>query len=407
MSVPVDKMYKRTMFYVKDTPKFGSVLSDLIEAVNDGSITPTDKKFIVGRSNLACTVFVPWDCRMNCPFCNTKQEYATLQDISFNNVMNGINFVANSQPYKRKDIKEWVITGGEPLDYLGSLGKLLINMPHDRPIYINTMMPTPIDDTNKRKLLSILKYVHGISVSRHFGNGFDDKGIEWLNDRGFSVRVNCVIESSDCSSVENLKKKISEHVSRYEDICDSLNLRADYTGIKNAEDLRGLGDIVVAALCELYPYKGDWGCDVCNDNLFHTEHNFPIHYHRGYESTLIRLPNEQYIINDVIVKPNGNILLDWNMDINEDFTLVAEWLSRRENRDELPAAEAKESHRTMSTRVEGRKPYCGGSWGHYTCGGGSDSDWSVDDTSYRLHPRRSIDSVRGSCGGGSCGGGGY
>ena len=28
-----------------------------------------------GRSNLACTIFVPFDCTNKCPFCNSKEMY--------------------------------------------------------------------------------------------------------------------------------------------------------------------------------------------------------------------------------------------------------------------------------------------------------------------------------------------
>ena len=53
-------------------------------------------KFIVGRTNLSCTVFVPWDCRMNCHFCNTKKEYSTLNGINQMNVLTDLELMFNT-----------------------------------------------------------------------------------------------------------------------------------------------------------------------------------------------------------------------------------------------------------------------------------------------------------------------
>ena len=35
-------------------------------------------KYVVGRSNLSVTVFVPWDCEKHCPFCTSKEFYLPL-----------------------------------------------------------------------------------------------------------------------------------------------------------------------------------------------------------------------------------------------------------------------------------------------------------------------------------------
>ena len=38
------------------------------------------KKYVSGRENLACTIFVPWDCSNNCPFCTSKEMYGRMKD---------------------------------------------------------------------------------------------------------------------------------------------------------------------------------------------------------------------------------------------------------------------------------------------------------------------------------------
>ena len=32
-------------------------------------------KYIAARKNLALTIFVPWNCTNNCPFCTSKCDY--------------------------------------------------------------------------------------------------------------------------------------------------------------------------------------------------------------------------------------------------------------------------------------------------------------------------------------------
>lgn len=393
---------------------FKALMDKVYETADSGMIESTDRKYLVGRGNLSCTVFVPWDCKMNCTFCNTKKEYATLKGISLKNVEKGIEIVKRSEPYKRGEITEWVITGGEPFDNLEGLANLLEKIPHDRPIYINSMMPKSFDsmsETELKMLSKIVGQVNGVSVSRHLGSTLDDKIIEYLHHSGVNVRVNCVLDKTDCMS-DKLKERIEQHVNRYENISDALNLRADYTGIKDFEDLKGLKNPVVSALCELYPYKGDWGCDVCNDNVFHTENGFSVHFHRGYENTLIRLPNKQFIVNDVIIKPNGDVMLDWNMDVSNNFddvTIVAEWLSRKieiaEEEEEAPAE--KEIDESKPHRVKIRRIVTKKAPTPSTATGGSstrlsDTSLFVCGISQRCGGSRSMNcgySSRSSCGG--------
>ena len=42
-------------------------------------------RYIKGRSNLSCTIFVPWDCNNHCKFCTSKQMY---RQINKNNLKN-------------------------------------------------------------------------------------------------------------------------------------------------------------------------------------------------------------------------------------------------------------------------------------------------------------------------------
>jgi len=35
-----------------------------------------------GRTNLSATIFVPYDCKNNCPFCTSKADYKDCENFS-------------------------------------------------------------------------------------------------------------------------------------------------------------------------------------------------------------------------------------------------------------------------------------------------------------------------------------
>ncbi|MEG1594223.1 MAG: 4Fe-4S cluster-binding domain-containing protein, partial [Oscillibacter sp.] len=66
------------------------------------------------------TIFVPYDCRNNCPFCINKGEYANLEGFSAEKICESIQRMHAITP--RCD---FVFTGGEPLANLASLQRML------------------------------------------------------------------------------------------------------------------------------------------------------------------------------------------------------------------------------------------------------------------------------------------
>ena len=78
-------------------------------------------KYLVGRSNLSCTIFVPWDCNNNCPFCTSKHMYSELKDkFNLDEIIRKIKLINNNS-----NIREYVLTGGEPLSNLENLKKIV------------------------------------------------------------------------------------------------------------------------------------------------------------------------------------------------------------------------------------------------------------------------------------------
>ena len=67
-------------------------------------------EYVAGRTNLACTIFVPYDCDNNCPFCTSKWMYRESgMEMNIDRIIEMIEY-ANQSP----TITEFVITGGEP-----------------------------------------------------------------------------------------------------------------------------------------------------------------------------------------------------------------------------------------------------------------------------------------------------
>lgn len=41
-------------------------------------------EYIKGRTNLSATIFVPYDCKNNCPFCTSKKDYFDINNLLSN-----------------------------------------------------------------------------------------------------------------------------------------------------------------------------------------------------------------------------------------------------------------------------------------------------------------------------------
>lgn len=260
-------------------------------------------EFLVGRTNLACTIFVPFDCNNNCPFCTSKDMYR-----------NGIKLDADAivEVIKRLnsnyDIREYVLTGGEPFANLSVTKRLINEM--DKKCYINTTLPMVDNIEEVIDYINNEKKIRGINISRHIGFNFSGVANLALIDKiQKPVRINTVINKN--FSFEKFKEFVKEWGSDLR----LINLRADYTKL-DATTLKSR-DWVEEKLAEEYTYGGAGGCLVCQSSLFEAD-NCNIQYHRGLMFSSVNIGNKTYI-NDVIVTPDGSVYKDWDMKNDDEF----------------------------------------------------------------------------------------
>ena len=259
---------------------------------------------IKGRTNLAATIFVPWDCSNNCKFCTSKALYKSKKG-------NMAKVKTAILQINKLDINEVVFTGGEPFASISALEQLLNLVAEDKKVYINTTLPL-VDESLSEEMVEFIntnKKISGINISRHFssynmdcylfsGNIMKD---EWIGKINKPVRINCIV--LDELNVEDVLNRWKP----YSNV--TIVFRADYRKITKAT-LKDLTDPFIDALSSKASYQSHGGCDVCFDVCFDNDGQ-SIHYHKGLEYSSFML-GDNLFVNDVIIRQNGEISYDWD-----------------------------------------------------------------------------------------------
>ena len=294
-------------------------------------------KYLVGRDNLAVTVFVPYDCPNNCPFCTSKHEYRHNENFSMEAILESLKTVLTLSA-----VKDIVITGGEPFANLKLLNEILEAIKvfdarnyTSHNVFINTTLPTTAENAKTLEAFIVAAYKRrlftGLNVSRHIlfrTNLENDKLIRHLCSRGISVRINSVVIGRE--TVEQLEDFIDKY-----NFVNQINFRADYRNIITQDDLRGYNNVTLQNLFQLeyYNYASSTGCHVCNTDKFIPEyHDDPIVcLHRGMEhSKLVVVDGAIEEVNDIIIKQDGRILFDWDEDGSRDIAEL-DWSTFHDN----------------------------------------------------------------------------
>lgn len=258
-------------------------------------------KYLIGRDNLAATIYVPYDCQNNCPFCTSKKEYSKCK----------MDATAVKEALKKlvrhPEIRDIVFTGGEPTAN-PQLLRELVEIAQHKKVFINTTLPRK----NFYNCLSNVfnsGMVDGVNVSRHGTSFAQDSKLfrdiveDWNIDAiQAPVKVNAVLD--DNTSVDEVEE-IIQRWQAHKNV--TLCFRRDFrkTNFANLHPL--YGDPVLDYLSENYTFTGHTFCDVCDTVSFAER----ITFHRGMEESSFEMGG-RVIINDVIVFPDGYIAYDWD-----------------------------------------------------------------------------------------------
>lgn len=262
------------------------------------------KNYVCGRSNLALTVQVPYDCPNTCPFCTAKEKYQK-EKPNFALVSRAMYDALYEDDTPIVDV---VFSGGEPSANIGKLASLINIVPESKNVYINTtLLASTFEEFYT--LVKSEKKIKGVNISRHsatyeedcklFHNIATDEQIEKLASIT-SVRINVVLYKD--VDIEAIVNRWENHK------VNSVSFREDFRKVKTERDLREPNDFT-DRLRNLYSGWYSGGCNVCNTEV-HVKDDLNIRYHRGFENTLLDRGN-YYEYNDVIIEPNGEVLLDW------------------------------------------------------------------------------------------------
>ena len=261
-----------------------------------------------------CTVFVPYDCNNNCPFCVNKKEYADTSSFSLEKIISSIKLINEITPKC-----DFVFTGGEPLANLHSLQMMLDVIPRTHNIYINTTFPVQSNisgeqvlnfiDTNKDKITCI-------NISRHIQPYIEESPDELISRIPTRKRINCVLYKN-----YNRDNKLYDFANRFGRLQIPIQFRYDYTEttIQNLYEIDN--DPILQDLMKHFTYIGLDGCRMRNG--FHFKYYINeinkwqrMTYHKTLPYSTITEKDKKDgitydILYDILIKQNGDFHSDW------------------------------------------------------------------------------------------------
>lgn len=270
------------------------------------------------------TIFVPYDCRNNCPFCINKEEYRNCAGFSLEAICKSIVQMDAITPYC-----DFVFTGGEPLDNLEALQVMLNCIPNTHKIYINTTLPVSAhqseDDivafTEKNK-----EKISCINISRHMQKYVHESNDGLLARLAVPFRINCVLYK------DYPFDKLVPYVERFLPIVGAnIQFRFDYTATTPENLYEEDSDRILQDLKSMSTFTGLDGCRMrCG---FHFDYkSMELTYHKTLPySTIVERDStngQTYdILYDILIKQTGAIHSDWDgtvMDIEAYKAVVFE-----------------------------------------------------------------------------------
>lgn len=252
------------------------------------------------------TVFVPYDCRNNCPFCVNKQEYANCTGFSVEKIIESIGIVNSITP--ECDV---VFTGGEPFANLNSLQRMLDAVPGTHKVYINTTFPVQPGCSAEEMLAFTEKNkdkITCINVSRHVDPYVEESPDEIVGKIATPKRINCVLYRDYPSD------KLKDFAERWRKYNIPIQFRYDYTETTPENLYEEENDPILQDLLRQFTYMGLDGCRMRNGFHF-LYRDLHMTYHKTLPySTIVETDENGVtydILYDILIKQTGELHSDW------------------------------------------------------------------------------------------------
>lgn len=252
------------------------------------------------------TVFVPYDCHNNCPFCINKEEYGDMSGFSLQKICDSIDTMDAITPYC-----DFVFTGGEPFANLESLQILLDKVPSTHKIFINTTFPV-FNDRKPEDMLAFCEKnkdkITCINISRHLVKYVEESDDELVARIPVNTRINCVLYK------DYPREKLTEYMDRFNQYRIPIQFRFDYTDTTPENLYDEENDKILQDLKEFCEYTGLDGCRMrCGFHFNYKDLKLTYHKTLPY-STIVENDGEQTydILYDILIKQNGDIHGDWD-----------------------------------------------------------------------------------------------
>ena len=252
------------------------------------------------------TIFVPYDCQNNCPFCINKEEYQCMDGFSLEKICESIRVMNEITPYC-----DFVFTGGEPFSDLESLQIMLDEIPATHKVYINTTFPV-FKDRSEDDMIDFVEKnkdkITCINISRHLVHYVEESRDELLARIPTGTRVNCVLFK------EYPADRLVEYVERFRKINIPVQFRYDYTETTPENLYEEENDKILADLKARFKYTGLDGCRMrCG---YHFDYKgLELTYHKTLPyCTIVETDGDTTydILYDILIKQTGEIHGDWD-----------------------------------------------------------------------------------------------
>lgn len=269
------------------------------------------------------TVFVPYDCKNNCPFCVNKEEYADCSGFSLEAICRSIDRMNALTPYC-----DFVFTGGEPLANLKSLQQMLDHVPETHKVYINTTLPVSKDQSEEEILDFMNRNAHKITcvnISRHMQHFVQESNDSLLAKLPVKFRINCVLYKN------YPEDQLIPFMERFRKVhAPSIQFRFDYTETTPDNLYDQEGDKILHSLKKVAEYTGLDGCRMrCGFHFRYKDLELVYHKTLPY-STIFEKADDGVtyaILYDILIKQTGRIDSDWDgtvMDVAKYARVVFE-----------------------------------------------------------------------------------